>query len=170
MLIVSDGLQARIGSLTAKGEWFKVWRTVDGEADAPKSALELEVMVRGVFEKRRFLDLLEHFIAFEEDPDTGALGKIIAGYHQFHAVNAAIEETVRASGMGDASGGQHRTKEDPGGYWAGHHARRQTRRPARGRRLAHAGERQELLYALLHGPHGAPPSDAEPDRGRAHRP
>ena len=83
VLIVSDGLQARIGSLTAKAEWFKVWRTVDGESDAPKSVLELEVMVRGVFEKRRFLDLLEHFIAFEEDPDTGARGKIIAGYHQF---------------------------------------------------------------------------------------
>ena len=119
VLIVSDGLQARIGSLTAKGEWFKVWRTVDGEGDAPKSALELEIMVRGVFEKRRFLDLLEHFIAFEEDSDTGALGKIIAGYHQFHAVNAAIEETVRASGMGAASGGPDRTQEDPGGYWAG---------------------------------------------------
>ena len=119
VLIVSDGLQARIGSLTAKGEWFKVWRTVDGEGDAPKSALELEVMVRGVFEKHRFLDLLEHFIAFEEDPDTGALGKIIAGYHQFHAVNAAIEETVRASGMGAASGGPDRTQEEPGGYWAG---------------------------------------------------
>ena len=45
------------------------------------------------------LDLLQHFIAFEEDPDSGALHKIIAGYHQFHAVNAAVEETVRASGM-----------------------------------------------------------------------
>ena len=75
-------------------------------------------MVRGVLEWRRFLDLLEHFIAFEEDPDTGALGKIIAGYHQFHAVNAAVEETVRASGMA-IPGGADRTKEDPGGYWAG---------------------------------------------------
>ena len=61
--------------------------------------LELEVLVRGVFEKRRFLDLLRHFIVFEEDTDSGALHKIIAGYHQFHAVNAAVEETVRASGM-----------------------------------------------------------------------
>ena len=101
VLVVSDGLQARIGSLTANQEWFKVWRTIEGERDAPKSALELEVMVRGVFEPQRFLDLLQHFIAFEEDPDSGALHKIIAGYHQFHAVNAAVEETVRASGAGD---------------------------------------------------------------------
>ncbi len=99
VLVLSDGLQARIGSLTANQEWFKVWRTIDGERDAPKSALELEVMVRGVFQRQRFLDLLQHFIAFEEDPDSGALYKIIAGYHQFHAVNAAVEETVRASGM-----------------------------------------------------------------------
>ena len=55
--------------------------------------------MRGVFERQRFLDLLHHFIVFEEDPDSGALRKIIAGYHQFHAFNAAVEETVRASGM-----------------------------------------------------------------------
>jgi len=114
-LVVSDGLQARMGSLTANQEWFKVWRTIDGEGDAPKTALELEVLVRGVFDRQRFLDLLQHFIVFEEDPDTGALHKIIAGYHQFHAVNAAVEETVRASGMNDAGV----VREDPGRYWAG---------------------------------------------------
>ena len=116
LLIVSDGLQARIGSLTANQEWVKVWRTVDGEADAPKAALELETLIRGVFEKRRFLDLLQHFIVFEEDTDSDRLHKIIAGYHQFHAVNAAVEETVRASGMlADPE-----TAELPDGhYWAG---------------------------------------------------
>jgi type I restriction enzyme R subunit len=88
VLVVSDGVYARIGSLTASQEWFKVWRTVDGVGDAPKSALELEVLIRGVFDHRRFLDLLQHFTAFEEDPDTGVVSKIIAGYHQFHAVNA----------------------------------------------------------------------------------
>ncbi len=98
-LVVSDGLQARIGSLTENQEWFKIWRTIDGEGDAPKSVLELEVLVRGVFERRRFLDLVEHFTVFEEDPDSGMLKKIIAGYHQFHGVNAAVEETLRASGM-----------------------------------------------------------------------
>jgi type I restriction enzyme R subunit len=114
-LVVSDGLQARMGSVTANQEWFKVWPTIDGEGDAPKTALELEVLVRGVFERQRFLDLLHHFIVFEEDPDSGALHKIIAGYHQFHAVNAAVEETVRASGMGD----EGRARETGGTYWAG---------------------------------------------------
>ena len=114
-LVVSDGLQARMGSVTASQEWFKVWRTIDGEGDAPKTALELEVLVRGVFDRRRFLDLLQHFIVFEEDPDSGALHKIIAGYHQFHAVNAAVEETVRASGMAGGSG----LREAAGAYWAG---------------------------------------------------
>ncbi|MDP1863355.1 MAG: type I restriction endonuclease subunit R [Thiobacillus sp.] len=118
-LVVSDGLQARMGSVTANQEWFKVWRTIDGEGDAPKTALELEVLVRGVFERQRFLDLLQHFIVFEEDPDSGALHKIIAGYHQFHAVNAAVEETVRASGMTAGMVEANTAKQDVGTYWAG---------------------------------------------------
>ena len=118
-LVVSDGLQARLGSVTANQEWFKVWRTIDGEADAPKTALELEVLVRGVFARQRFLDLLQHFIVFEEDPDSGALHKIIAGYHQFHAVNAAVEETVRASGMTPGLAGGRVMQEEPGTYWVG---------------------------------------------------
>lgn len=115
-LVLSDGVQARIGSLTANQEWFKVWRTIDGEGDAPKTALELEVLVRGVFERQRFLDLLQHFIVFEEDPDSGALHKIIAGYHQFHAVNVAVEETVRASQLREPSGME---EEATGAYWSG---------------------------------------------------
>jgi type I restriction enzyme R subunit len=115
LLIVSDGLQARIGSLTANEEWFKVWRTIDGAGDAPKTMLELEVMVRGVFDQRRFLDLLQHFIVFEEDTESNRLHKIIAGYHQFHAVNAAVEETVRASGMTEVG----KVQEGEGAYWAG---------------------------------------------------
>jgi type I site-specific deoxyribonuclease, HsdR family len=114
-LVVSDGLEARIGSLTANQEWFKVWRTIDGEGDAPKTALELETMVRGVFDRQRFLDLLQHFIVFEEDPDSGALHKIIAGYHQFHAVNMAVQETIRASGMGE----RNKFRDDLGVSWTG---------------------------------------------------
>jgi type I restriction enzyme, R subunit len=116
LLVVSDGSQARIGSLTANQEWFKVWRTIDGEKDAPKATHELEVLVRGVFEKRRLLDLLQHFIVFEEDTESDRLHKIIAGYHQFHAVNAAVEETVRASGMTLPADS---LQEAPGAYWAG---------------------------------------------------
>ena len=115
VLVASDGLQARIGSLTANQEWFKVWRTIEGHQAAASNSLELYVLIRGVFERGRFLDLLQHFIAFEEDPDSGALHKIIAGYHQFHAVNAAVEETVRASGM--SAGG--RVREEAGTYWSG---------------------------------------------------
>ena len=103
VLVISDGRYARLGSVTANQEWFKVWRTIDGEDEAPKTSLELAVLLRGVFEPQRFLSLLQHFIAFEEDPDSGALHKILAGYHQFHAVNAAVEETVRASGMGSSA-------------------------------------------------------------------
>jgi type I restriction enzyme R subunit len=105
-LVVSDGMNARVGSLTANQEWFKVWRTVAGEGDVPKTILELDVLVRGVFDPTRFLDLLQHFIVFEEDSENDQLHKIIAGYHQFHAVNAAVEETVRASGTsGDKRAG-----------------------------------------------------------------
>ena len=113
-LVLSDGLQARIGSLTASQEWFKVWRTIDGMADAPRHALELDVMVRGVFERQRFLDLLQHYVAFEDDPDSGHTHKILAGYHQFHAVSVAVDETVRASGLGVSD----RTREGSGQFWA----------------------------------------------------
>jgi type I restriction enzyme R subunit len=109
VMVVSDGLQARIGSLTANQEWFKLWRTIDGEADAPATELELETLIRGVFDRERLLDLLQHFIVFEEDPDAGDLHKIIASYHQFYAVNAAVQETIRASGLGPfarSQGGQ----------------------------------------------------------------
>src|SRR5882724_5634478 len=110
--VISDGLEARIGSLTANQEWFKVWRTIEGGFDAPKTALELETLVRGVFEKRRFLDLIRNFIVFEDDPDTGAVHKLMAGYHQFHAVKAAVDETIRATG-------KDRAGEAEGTYWAG---------------------------------------------------
>lgn len=114
VLVVSDGLQARIGSLSASQEWFKVWRSVGEDVEAQQISLELETMIREVFEKQRFLDLLQHFIVFEEDTDSDRLNKIIAGYHQFHAVNMAVQETIRASNMIDNT-----FREDSGTYWAG---------------------------------------------------
>ena len=97
-LITSDGLQARIGSLTANLERFMPWRTVDGSAIAPKGTPELENVIEGVFEKNRFLTLIRDFTVFE---DTGAgLIKIVAGYHQFHAVRHAVERTIAAAGPG----------------------------------------------------------------------
>lgn len=95
ILVISDGLQARFGSLTANKEWFLPWRTIEGDEAAPSTLLQLEVMIRGIFEKNRFLDYLRHFIVFEEEADTTI--KKLAGYHQFHAVRNAIGETIRAT-------------------------------------------------------------------------
>lgn len=96
LLIISDGIEARVGTLTAGREWFKPWRTITGETLADPRLPELQVMIEGVFNKRRLLDLLEYFIVFEDTGD-GALAKKMAGYHQFHAVNAAVIETLRAT-------------------------------------------------------------------------
>jgi type I restriction enzyme R subunit len=96
LLIISDGLNARIGSLTANKEWFLPWKTIEGQTTAPATVTQLEVLLKGVFDKRRFLDLIRYFIVFEQEHGTPTVKKI-AGYHQFHAVNYAIEETIRAS-------------------------------------------------------------------------
>lgn len=96
-LIISDGVHARIGTLTAGREWFMPWRTIEGESLAPASMPQLEVLIKGVFDRRRILDLIRHFIVFE-DTGGGSLVKKMAGYHQFHAVNAALAATLRASG------------------------------------------------------------------------
>ena len=98
-LVISDGLYARAGSLTANWEWFKVWRTIDGDTEAPAASLELEVLMRGMFDRVRLLEIVRNFIAFEQD-QKGRTTKILAGYHQFHAVEEAIKQTVRASKQG----------------------------------------------------------------------
>nr|MDP9479361.1 type I restriction endonuclease subunit R [Actinomycetota bacterium] len=95
VLVISDGVAARVGTLTANWEWFLPWRTVEGEDLAPESVPELEVVTRGVFEKRRFLDLVRHFVVFEHGP--GGTVKKMAAYHQFHAVNKAVASTVDAA-------------------------------------------------------------------------
>ena len=97
-LVVSDGLEARIGALNAGQEWFKPWRTIAGEALADPSLPQLQVLVEGVFNRRRLLALVRDFIVFEDD-GSGALVKKMAGYHQFHAVRTAVAETLRAAAM-----------------------------------------------------------------------
>ncbi len=95
LLVTSDGITARVGSLSADLERFMPWRTTDGTDVAPKGAPELSTLIEGVFEQRRLLDLLCYFTVFGE---TGSgLAKIIAGYHQFHAVRHAVNSTVTAS-------------------------------------------------------------------------
>ena len=95
-LMVSDGVEARIGTLTAGREWFKPWRTVSGETLADSHMPQLQVLLKGVCEPRRFLSLVRDFIVFEDD-GSGALVKKMAGYHQFHAVEVAVAETLRAA-------------------------------------------------------------------------
>jgi type I restriction enzyme R subunit len=95
--VISDGLEARVGTISADKERFMPWRTIEGETLAPVFLPQLEVLLRGVFDKRRFLDLLRHFIVFEEDTSDGTIIKKMAGYHQFHAVNTAVEQTIKAS-------------------------------------------------------------------------
>ncbi|MDP2358882.1 MAG: type I restriction endonuclease subunit R, partial [Beijerinckiaceae bacterium] len=94
VLVTSDGVTARVGSLTADRERFMPWRTTDGEVIAAKGQPELSVLIEGVFGRRRLLDLLQNFTVFGE---TGSgVAKIIAGYHQFHAVRRAVDSTLRA--------------------------------------------------------------------------
>ncbi len=109
VLIISDGLEARLGTISSDKERFMPWRTIEGETIASAATPQLEVLLRGVFEKRRFLDLVRHFIVFEDDGKD--VIKKLAGYHQFHAVNTAVAETVRASGG-------EKLKESSGGYFA----------------------------------------------------
>ena len=94
-LVISDGLNARIGSLTAEKEWFMPWRTIRNENDRPSLEYQLEKVVRGFFNRELLLDYIRHFVLFEQDGDT--VIKKIAGYHQFHAVREAVRVTVIAS-------------------------------------------------------------------------
>ncbi len=97
-LVVSDGVEARIGTLTAGREWFKPWRTMDGRREAGPQQLPLEVLLRGTCEGGRRLTLLRDFIAFDDD-GSGKLAKKMAGYHQVHAVDVAVEGTLRAASL-----------------------------------------------------------------------
>lgn len=91
-LVASDGITARVGTLSGGWDRFMPWRTVDGDAIGPKGTPELDVLLRGIFERERFLDLIQHFIVFEDD-GAGVIKKM-AGYHQFHAVNKAVACTL----------------------------------------------------------------------------
>lgn len=111
ILVISDGSEARFGSLSANAERFMQWRTIDGVTLDPLGQFnELETLVRGLLAPHYLLDYLRYFVLFEDD---GKLIKKIAGYHQFHAVRFAIEEVVRASGP-DA---QHDKRGKGGVVW-----------------------------------------------------
>lgn len=104
LCIISDGIDSRIGSLTANMERFMKWRTIDGETVAPVSIPEMEILIKGVFTKNHLLDIAKNFIVFETDGETTI--KKLAAYHQYHATNKAIVRTIDAtSEKGDRRAG-----------------------------------------------------------------
>ena len=113
VLIVSDGLEARVGTLTAGREWFKKWRTIAETTDGPAGSLQQDTLVNGVLERGRFLSLIRDFIVFEGLKDEAPVKKM-AGYHQFHAVRAAVEQTLRAAKMQHSPDPSHRAGGRPG--------------------------------------------------------
>ena len=103
VLVISDGTEARLGSLTSDAERYMQWRTIDGVNIDPLGQFsELETLIRGVLAPAYLLDYLRFFVLFEDD---GGLIKKIAGYHQFHAVRAAIEQVISASRHGGSRKG-----------------------------------------------------------------
>jgi type I restriction enzyme R subunit len=110
--VISDGLEAKAGSLSAGFSRYMSWKTSDGENEASHLTSELETLIRGMLNKKTLLDLLRHFIVFEkskkEDAKTGVITihtvKKLAAYHQYYAVNRAVESTLRAAGFTNYNG------------------------------------------------------------------
>jgi len=95
-LVISDGYAAKAGTLTSGWDRFQPWRTIEGDALAPKGSVQLEVLIKGIFERQRFLDYVLNFVTFEDDGKT--IAKKAAAYHQYWAVNKAVDCTVEACG------------------------------------------------------------------------
>lgn len=93
--IISDGMEARVGTISANKEWFTRWRTVDGDKIALNSLPQLEVLLKGIFEKKRLLDIISNFVVFETDGEK--ITKKLAAYHQYHATNKAVIKTIEAT-------------------------------------------------------------------------
>src|SRR2546426_2207072 len=92
VLVLSDGIEARAGTITSEKERFMQWKTIDGEKPR-KGSTEIEVLLRGICQKRRLLDIVRNFIVFEKDKETK---KKLAAYHQYWATNKALKSTVAA--------------------------------------------------------------------------
>ncbi|GAB4266040.1 type I restriction endonuclease subunit R [Thermincola ferriacetica] len=113
LIIVSDGLEAKAGSLSADFSRFMAWKTRDGLNEAPRHASQLETLIHGMLKKEVITDLIRHFIVFEksktEDKQTGLVNirtvKKIAAYHQYYAVNKAVKSTLKAAAEGGSKKG-----------------------------------------------------------------
>ena len=105
-VVISDGLEAKAGSISAGFSRFMAWKSADGKAEASHLVSQLETLILGMLNKETLIDLIRHFIVFEkskrEDTETGIITittvKKLAAYHQYYAVNRAVESTLRASG------------------------------------------------------------------------
>jgi len=97
VLVISDGYAAKAGTLTSGWDRFQPWRTSEGDALAPKGSVQLDVLIKGIFERQRFLDYVMNFVTFEDDGKT--IAKKAAAYHQYWAVNKAVDCTVEASSL-----------------------------------------------------------------------
>ena len=106
-VVISDGLEAKAGSISAGFSRFMAWKSADGKAEASHLVSQLETLIQGMLNKETLIDLIRHFIVFEkskrEDTETGIITittvKKLAAYHQYYAVNRAVESTLRASGF-----------------------------------------------------------------------
>ncbi|NJD52087.1 MAG: type I restriction endonuclease subunit R [Candidatus Methanoperedens sp.] len=95
ILVISDGIEARAGTITSNKERFMPWKTIEGNETASSAMPQLEVLFQGMFDKKILLDLIRHFMVFEQERQD--IHKKLAAYHQYHAVNKAIEATLKAS-------------------------------------------------------------------------
>jgi len=95
ILMISDGNEARAGSLTSDWEWFLPWKSIDGKELAPESMPQMEVMLTGIFDKVRLLDIIKNFIVFWRDKESTK--KIMAAYHQYHTTNTAVRKSLKAT-------------------------------------------------------------------------
>ncbi len=99
VLVVSDLMEARHGTINSSWEWFSVWKGIEGEDEENKGVSELEMLIKGVFHKQRLLDIIQNFIVFEADSekDTSKYTKKMCLYHQYFGVNKAVNETLKAT-------------------------------------------------------------------------
>jgi len=127
LMIISDGLEAKAGSISAGFTRFMAWKTSDGKVEASPLIGQLETLIKGLLNKKTLLDLIRHFIVFEkskkEDGETGIITiqtvKILASYHQYYAVNRAVVSTLRASNYSETSAKSSdgfRVGESPASY------------------------------------------------------
>lgn len=105
VLVTSDGINTKAGSLTANYDRFMTWRSKDGETESSSSLASLDVLIHGMLNPETLLDLIRYFVLFQDD-GKGHISKILAAYHQYYAVNKAVDRALLASsGHGDGKGG-----------------------------------------------------------------